>query len=347
MKKRILWDQPIEHGQSPRDDKMPLLSHSMRSAWKSCERKVFYRYVAGIETRKPSNAARVIGSAFHTGLESWRKDSSSITPPIMDALTQLATSLEAIGITGDESLIERARLCAYLRGYFERFDGDADRPGKWSPEIELKTVEEIGFLDTLWIDMKGGAWIVEDKTTSMLDSHQPTALLLDEQLLNYALLLRHHMINVVGAIYRQTLKTKKRPHKGESIDKFQERLTADYIADQDNYREMILTFDQTQLNEYAVDRTLTNRDIKSAINHSTKLGDYRRNAGQCLGKFGPCDYLHLCAHRKDDGAQMFKPNGKEPLDGGKFRTEIWGEAIPQETITTDTGVATDDLPDLD
>ena len=51
----------------------PPISTSMRSSYKSCPRKTFHRYVAGIEVKRQDNPARAIGRAFHRGLELWRE----------------------------------------------------------------------------------------------------------------------------------------------------------------------------------------------------------------------------------------------------------------------------------
>lgn len=330
-----------------------LISHSMRAAWKQCERKVFYRYVAGIEPRQPPNPARIIGSAFHRGLEEWRKEDVGTEKPINLAIAQLVAQSMAAGMSEDSLAIEGWRLRAYLTGYFERFAGDLDRPGSFQVEAKLTATGEIGFVDSLWKDHRGNLWIHEDKTTSQFQDGQADVLLLDEQLLNYALLLQQAGHRVAGAIFRQTLKTKKGPLKNESPEIFGQRILQEYTAGLNGkYREFVVTFDPLQMHEYIGDKAVTDADLRNRLIGIKGLGSYRRNSHACMGKYGPCDYLHLCAHRNDAGAERFKSNGKDPKDGGKFRREIWGESYEATCGSTGGGstagdYSSDDLPDFD
>lgn len=317
---------------------LPPISASMRNAWKSCQRKVFYRYVAGIETKTVTSPARAIGQAFHLGIEHWRNHEGETSVAVGNALTLLMNTMRQQGFGEERVVLEAIRLEAYLLGYFMRWETDIGRLGKRKQELKLVSGHEVGFVDSLYIDIKGGAWITEDKTTSQFDDNTPTMLHMDEQLLNYALLLMEAGYQVKGAIYRQTLKTRKEPLKSkkETPADFRLRLINEYREPTENggpnehYREVIVNFDVENLNEYSAEKLDLDSEITSKLKRGRQLSDFQRNTYQCIGKFGPCDFLNLCAKRCDSDLN-FKPNGKEALDAGQYQRKLWGDTQPSTT----------------
>jgi len=298
--------------------KIPKISPSMRSAWRQCPRKVFYRYVAAIEPVRGKKAFAV-GTAFHSGLEAWRSGCEVVEAGHIAANVYRNSMLKA-GLEDDG--YTSAQVCAYIQGYaLKYFESDQGQR-----LIEVSAFEdddsEAGFVDCI-LEIKGRHWIVEDKTAARFEdeSAQLMALKLNDQIATYMFSVSQKM-KIEGVRFRQTKKTLTYPKKNEGLAEYSERILGIYTETSDNYRELILeknAFDKTACLKQR------DRDNMEILSHMDKfdLADWPYNCGNCVGMYGPCEYLQLCARGKDQAQRLFKPNGKEPIDGNKFQTAIW------------------------
>ena len=319
-------------------DGLPKVSTSMRSTWKRCQRKVFYRYVAGIEPARMSGPALMIGSAYHHGLELWRKATNSQHPERVAEIVAMATEgLRAEMIARnftDTAELEVLRLTAYLRGYFARFAHDAVRLPGHGAEQTIEGEHDIGILDGLHYDpVTKIATLVEDKTRGDLADERPVALQIDEQVLNYADMLSRsglHVLNV-RVLYRECCKTRTKPNKGETLPAYGARVLGIY-TDEANwpkcYREIDTMVDWDEARAYAQERGEIDTAIRGKLQAHKLLAGYQRNSDQCIGPYGACEYLDACLYRTrpTEAAGAFKANTKAPLDNGAYRISMFGTA---------------------
>lgn len=295
---------------------IPPISHSMRAAFKTCPRKVFYRYIAGIEPHKDSKAL-AIGKAFHEGLDTWRTTGDE-TEAIQDAMDLLKIHLKAETTESLED--EMARVTAYLAGYFKAYPLDPHKGVK--PEVKLtRGDDEVGFVDALWTDHDGQVWIIEDKTRSILTKQLDWVLELDEQTLNYGVLLRsagYKTNDIGGVIYRETKKAGIKRTKKETADDYCQRVLSLYTDTTDHYLEHVAYFSNSKIVKFASENYHVDSAIRACFNHRELGGPWYRNTSNCVGKYGQCEYLQLCATGSDTTDMNYRTNGKPPMDGGKY-----------------------------
>lgn len=300
----------------------PQLSASMRRSWLSCPRKVFYRYIAGIEPIRKGKAL-CIGTAFHAGLEAWRK--SPTNGPVIPAALAEETMIELAAKNGiGEALMLGAQVRAYVLGYIMRF-GSEDQG---TQQVEASAFDdgdgEVGFIDSL-VRYGDGLWIVEDKTTSRFvdEDVMRMALRMDDQVGTYILAYRERGFNVEGVRYRQTLKTATRQTQKESPADYRERITEIYMEKPDAYREFQLRLSDAELERWAKQKERQNLEILSHLDLED-IEQFPINSTSCIGTYGPCDFVNLCVNGCDASQRKFKPRDKLPVDGGLFQERMWG-----------------------
>lgn len=310
---------------------IPLLSSSMRHAWRDCQRKVFYRWVAGIEP-KAGKKALMIGTAFHRGLEVWRSNPMARrTPDIVLNIAEENFREAAAASDLDEEVIlnSKAQVRAYVAGYLEVF-GQVDTG---SELVESQVFEddgtgdgETGYVDALVRYPDGKLWVVDDKTTSSWHPEEAVgaALRLDDQLASYVGALNARGVEVAGARMRQIRKTQTRQTKAETAEDYAERIRAIYETTPSLYREFVVEFSPKEIERARRQRELDNLAVLSFLDR-TNLDDWPYNPTACRGVYGPCDYLRLCTVGRDTPERTFKPRSKGPLDGGDFQRQIWNE----------------------
>lgn len=298
--------------------------YSIRSKFKQCPRLVFYSSVAGIQPKRPKSPKLFIGSAFHEGLDKWRSGS---TPDQAKhyAATYLARELAEIELNDDDAQMELARVRAYLDGYMVRFADDLK--GTWESEKKMETDLEHGTVDVLWTDpIDGSIWIIEDKTRAQLTPKLEYVCHMNEQLLSYVIMARDSGIDVAGCIYRETKKTQLRCKKTETIDEYCQRVIDTYAEKMDDmYQEFRITFSQNQIDNYRREKDHMNAAVLMCLQSNHKFDEWGFNSESCVGKYGLCDFVQLCATQSDMIGRQYEPHRDNlPLDGGAFRTQIWG-----------------------
>lgn len=297
----------------------PKISHSMRQAYKSCPRKVHYRWVGGIRRRWQESPARAIGKAFHRGIEMWRNGHGE-TKSMSQARSILQESLKLISSKDLVVDIELTKLDAYLSGYFKRYPADIKR--QWTEsEMKLEHNGEIGFIDTVY-EQDGLLWIVDDKTSAMKPhADLGQALQMDEQLLSYICMLQDiGYTRIGGCIYRVMVKNKSKPKKKEKDDEFYERMQLEY-ATGERYHEFVIPFDAQRTDNYRREKAALNKSLHSFLRGGILLDNVPRNSAECLGKYGSCDYLTLCTGC-EPSPKLFEPTGNLPMDGGYLRNSL-------------------------
>jgi len=293
----------------------PLISASMRAAYKSCPRKVFYRYVAGIQPKTGGSKAQAIGRAYHKALYLIRQG-HKVPVAINEANKELIQDLQEFDLGLDAIEDEQSRLNAYILGYGIFYKDDPKQTA--ACEYEIRTDTEVAYIDCIQ-EIDGCKWVIEDKTTSRLDPNLEMALRLDEQLLNYNVLLNSEGILPKGIKYRQTLKTSTKRTKKETGTDYAHRVLDLYCGERnaDFYREIPVAFGPAQLTAYSLQKDRLDRRIRQMFKTHTLTG-WDCNPGECMGKWGPCEWLPLCANGTDQLGGQYIPNGKEPLDSGSF-----------------------------
>lgn len=313
---------------------LPQISPSMRNDWRSCPRKVFFRHIAAIRVLG-SKKAFAVGSAYHNGLEAWRND------PRRDAMAaglvaanSYRTLIQRDGIADDG--FTALQVMAYVVGYAVRFalsdvgsvvaethvfdDGDA----------------EIGFADCVIEFPDGRKFVVEDKTTARFEdeTQMAWALRMNDQLSTYVAGLRGRGIDIHGGIYRQVKKTLTYPKKAESIEDYGNRVLEMYTTDQTLYREFVVTWGDIELKRREKERERTNLQIVEWLDR-TEFDEWPYNPSSCLGAYGPCDYVRLCANNRDGATRCYEPNGKRSIDNGSYQRQIWHHWNPAEGTGSD------------
>ncbi len=301
---------------------MPKISPSLRASWRRCPKQIFYRYIAGIQSMRTSNAL-AIGSAFHTGLETWRND------PKRDPMAAALTAAEAYTNKARATRIAddgytHLQVMAYVIGYSVRY-GMSDGGSKLA---ELQVFEEgdaeTGFADCVMEFADGRRFVIDDKTTARFDDEQAMAwsLKFNDQLATYASALLARGQKIDGALYRQVKKTGTYPKKNETNEQYGERIMEIYTTDPSMYREFVITWTPEELKRLDQERERTNLDIVGWLDVKDDTA-WPYNPNGCIGPYGPCDYVRLCANKKDATQRCFEPNGKAPIDDGSYQKRIW------------------------
>lgn len=218
-----------------------------------------------------------------------------------------------------------AQTRAYLLGYFAAFAKDEARSHLVEVEVFDEGDGETGFVDSL-MNIDGELWIVEDKTTGrFVDADQmELALRLDDQIGTYVLAMQDKGHNIAGVKYRQVLKTMTRVNKNETLEEYKKRVANIYLTEtKDKVREFTIQLHQRELDLFRRQKERQNLEILSHLD-VYDLDQWPANPSNCIGPYGPCDYLGICIKRCDNSQRTFKPRKTTPpQDSGNFQKQIW------------------------
>jgi len=297
---------------------MVKISHSMRSQFKACPRKVYFKYVAGIERILDDSPARAIGRAFHSALESVRKG-EGWQYAVAHSKENLIDSLNIHSLPQNDIAQEAIKMEIYVTGYLEKF---MDENRHWyGVEKNIETESEIGFIDAMFME-GDDYYVVEDKTRSVLTKNISYHTKMNEQIVNYACLLRDIGFTVKGSFYRETMKSRSSIKKNESESDFIKRLKEEYFMG-DRYQEGYVEFTDEIISNYAREKQEHDAYITSLIESGYRVERWPRNSDVCVGMYGQCDYLELCAGCKN--TEKFRHNDKDPQDMGLGRSRFLGK----------------------
>lgn len=141
---------------------------------------------------------------------------------------------------------------------------------------------------------KGDLILVENKSTSQLDTNYIAKLPLDNQIIGYCWGMRDalNMGTPDWVLYNASLKTRLRQKRDETMGQYLDRIEGDYLADPTKYfyRELL------QFSDYAIDSFVLElsqwviQDLEGAI--YTRF--FSKNTGHCTD-YGMCDFMQICA----------------------------------------------------
>jgi hypothetical protein len=288
---------------------------------------VFFGYVAGIEPRNRKKAL-TIGTAYHAGLEAWRRtgDEAQAMAAVDNALVlAIAEGLEVYSI---------AQAQAYVAGYIRAFpegpfaDDFIERPIFDESSDDGGTADAVAHVD-------GELWIIEDKTVASFvdDASMALGLRYNDQIATYYHGLKTQGVEVQGVMYRQVKKTLTRRTQKETTAQYAERIRGIYTSNLDNYREVSVTWEGSEIEWLARQREAENSAIMAQLD-KRDLEDWPINCNSCIGPYGPCEFLRVC-HTQNDSTFEMNFNSERALDGGRFIRKLWSEACSKQVSGKD------------
>ena len=285
-----------------------IITQSSLACFQRCRAAYKLRYIDGIVPVEKSRAL-AFGSAMHRALEVyWDMLESGETPTLTD--------------TGLDDPFEAAKLEGLFAGYCRRWL-ELDRAFYSVVSVEqefnvpsrnqaLPKVSLMGKVDAVVQDKESGKYyILEHKTASIVDDDYVAQKSLDSQTRLYALAISHTLeIPIAGAIHDIITKQKIRQKKGESDSDFIERLKAD-VTD-DNFARIRIDFADGELDLFA-------RELDDQVRDVAECECWYKCTGSCIGRYGACEYLHLC---RAGGMDMATPDIRELYETRRAHEEL-------------------------
>ena len=220
---------------------------------------------------------------------------------------QQAAMLDKQGTT--KLAIEKGRLNAMANAYREAYPDDQHQYKNYITEskITLPLLDEVtylGYVDCLALDQAGDWWIIETKTASKgtvtADYYERVAF--DWQVLGYAALAAEKLgVFPRGIVYDVAIKTKHSQRKGETAQGFINRLTKLYRDEwksQGLFERHELELSAKNVDKWKKQVTMIASEIKEA--HDREEKNWPQNTNNCLGKFGTCSHMPICATGRVD-----------------------------------------------
>lgn len=281
-----------------------IITYSSLSCFQQCRQKYKHRYINGICPVTKSNALE-FGSQMHLILqhlfeciEAQQTKGDAEYEPKESVIDRLCQMVEI----ADMEATDRAKLKGLIIGYVNKwYESDCheyeiiDVEREFSCEIEkfpLESYRFVGKADGIVKRKSDGKYfILEHKTAAIVDDDYIAQKQIDSQTMTYAHYLSESMgIEISGAIHDILTKQKIRLKKGETEDEFCQRLIDDVT--EDNFTRIVIEFDKQELSHFVID-----------LNHATSdlchCDSYYKCTGQCIGRYGACEYLPLCRNKCD------------------------------------------------
>lgn len=286
----------------------------MRQAMKSCPRRIYWKYYCGIEQRYEQSPAKLIGSAFHFGLETLRK-----TGDIELAITESKNKVIYTKFEFKEERILKEiliKLVVYLTCYEKKY---FDTHKHWiGIEQEIITENETAYVDGIMFE-DGLNIIVEDKTKTFFSKNPHITQKLSDQLLNYCDLLDQIGIYSNTCYYRELRKSRFRISQNLTEDELIKKLYREYSVG-DEFQETIIIFDKSDIQNYKNEKKFFDKYIKECFSLNG-LDAWPRHSDNCQNMYGTCEYLRLCTKIKSPN-NLYKINEKDPYDDGLMRKKL-------------------------
>lgn len=298
-----------------------IITYSSLECFKQCRQKYFHRYMAGIYPVQKSSALE-FGSQMHLILqhlfeciESQQTKGDADYEPKESVIDRLCQMIEI----ADMKATERAMLKGLIIGYVNKYyDQDCqeyeiiDVEREFSCEIDRFYHHRfVGKADGIVKRKSDGKYfILEHKTASIVDNDYIAQKQIDSQTMTYAFFLSKSIgIEISGAIHDILTKQRIRLKKGETEEEFCQRLI-DNVTD-DNFTRIVIEFDKQELADFVIE-----------LNHATcdlcHCDSYYKCTGQCIGRYGACEYLPLCRNKCDlsglEGLYAFRKPHEEISD---------------------------------
>lgn len=308
------------------------ITYSLLSMFACCHKKCEYRYVNNIVPAATPDYF-TFGSAFHKALELWFKPNDLAS--ILDAENNSPEGItrykrdNAIGAISQFNLSDEDRIkCealfdAYISTYSRESFAviDVEKTFKQpllSPKGKASRFFTLqGKVDAL-IKENGRYFVMEHKTTSKIDEGYINRILIDSQILIYAIALEKELgIKISGALYDVAQKPLIRMKQEESIEDFEARKAAliaksktgkssatrqkaeteeqfydrcmNSIGESSFYREYVLFSDEMK-SQAIKDIWSISKDYRLC----KKEGNFYKNTLNCNLFGSSCVYLPLC-----------------------------------------------------
>lgn len=279
-----------------------IITYSSLECFKQCRQKYKHRYLDGICPVTKSNALE-FGSQMHLVLqhlfeciEAQQTKGDTEYEPKESVIDRLCQMVEI----ADMDPIERAKLKGLIIGYVNRYyDSDCQEYEIIDVEREFRSkltdffeVYFVGKVDGIVKRKSDGKYyILEHKTAAIVDNDYLSQKQIDSQTMAYALYVMETMgIKVCGAIHDIITKQKIRLKKGETEEQFSQRLIDD-VTD-DNFNRIVIEFDDCELGNFGI-------ELHHAVDDLVNCNSYYKCTGQCIGRYGACEYLPLCRNKCD------------------------------------------------
>lgn len=302
-----------------------IVTHSSMECFCNCRRKYQLRYLDCIVPKVKSQALE-FGSAMHAVLERYFKaikaeqqfeGESTIDKESMKEDLQVRVEGQ------DLNIVDTAKLLGLTLGYVNRwFETDVK-------EFEVVDVEREfrfdDFVDGVSLSGKvdglvkrkddGRYYILEHKTASVVDDSYVMQKDIDAQTMMYAICLQEILgINVSGVIHDILTKQKIRLKKGETEDDFCVRLIDDVC--EDNFNRITIDFRDGTLEDFQ-------KELEAKCEEISRCKTFYRCTGNCIGRYGACEYLTLCASRATGSTTPIEDN---------YETRRAHEELSAETV---------------
>jgi CRISPR/Cas system-associated exonuclease Cas4 (RecB family) len=272
-----------------------IITHSSLQCFQSCRQKYKLRYLDGIIPREKSDALD-FGTHMHELLETYFKHIEA-NQTFQSNSDEDESIIGMLGSKADKmnlSPIESAKLMGLMYGYQRKYYASdvnefevVDVEKEFSVTTPFEGVLIAGKADGILRSKSDGRYyILEHKTASNVDDAYIAQKDIDSQTMTYALCLEQEMgIEIYGVIHDIIIKQKIRQKKGETEEEFCERLLEE-VTD-DNFERITVVFDRDRLAEFNDELLASCEDVKNCHR-------FYKCTGNCLGRFGACDYLPLC-----------------------------------------------------
>lgn len=276
---------------------MTVLTHTSLETFKTCRCKYKYRYIDKICPIE-RKAALEFGSQMHLILQhlfEMIEAQQTFNGDGYDSKESVTSQLcQMIDIANMEA-VDRAKLKGLIIGYIQRwYDSDCYDYEVIDVEREFyiksdKTIctDFSGKVDGILKRKSDGKYfILEHKTASAINDDFMMQKDIDSQTMTYAVAIQKAMdIEISGAIHDILKKQQIRLKKGETEENFCQRLIDS--VDDTNFIRIVVDFKEGELSAFK-------DELIGAINDVASCKNFYKCTGQCLGKFGACEYLPLC-----------------------------------------------------
>jgi hypothetical protein len=288
-----------------------ILSNSMVSEFKTCERKFVYNYILN----KDADSDHIIpkyfnfGNAYHDILDQTQHDSSKFT---MDLLHNVSDKYQL------DPVYEKAKLVQCLLLYYK----EHVKSGLQiiATEVYFKG-SNAGTVDAIAIDKDSNWWIVDLKTAASLSNMRPEMLNVDPQMALYTYhsedikkvteeLTGIKLNEFKGIRLREVTKAKERKKKEvEDFDSFYQRLKPI------EYRELVLDANYVETEEVKffmeVESERVQDSLKRFIDGGENIKQVPRNVRNCTDPItkSVCPFFSTC-----HGKSAYDIMKKEDLD---------------------------------
>jgi len=290
-----------------------IVTYSSLSCFLACRKKYKLRYVDCI-VPKEQPVALLFGTQVHSILE--RVFNQIKADQAFKGGDTLLEEIERVAVESIPDKVEsteRSKLIGLVLGYLRRwYNDDINEYDVVAVEHEFKIsisndVCFVGKIDGILRRRSDNKYfILEHKTASRVDSEYAEQKEIDGQTVAYAYAAERELgIKISGVIHDIIIKQQIRLKKGESQEEFCDRLI-NTVTD-DNFVRIFTEVNSEKLEEFT-------EDLMSGVKDLSCCSHFYKCTGNCLGKFGACEYLPICRGTNCSNDFTFKKAHNEISD---------------------------------